>query len=448
MAQWPIGVPGDAPTDRQPGEVPSPPRAPERERPARLPEPWRLPNFTLEQGDGLALPVPAGVQVEAMTGADEAGITVQLTAEGVRLIPSAAGDFTLRVAYNGGQQATVLWTVNPDPWSLWQVCQPPDEALVFADDRARRDVDNHRDLVARRLPGMTLLGASRRGRSHEHAGSFRDDDLGVWADEARGNALLLVSDGAGSCRFSREGARRIIRFITQRAEENKERLEAAWQAEAVLRPEGAVGMILAQLAAKAREALQQQVAAEAVAHPDWTLKDFSATLLMAAVKWEATGGLRVVSFSIGDGAIAWLGAREGFGLMSRADYGEFSGGTRFLTSPDVWRSVVLPEGRVPWNWQTFCRARVACQHFEPEAARGLRLFLMTDGISDPWFETEQGLQEEARWRNFADEALRGLAAEAQPAEQAERLWQWLGFRSAGNHDDRTLLVLTVDGGEA
>lgn len=381
-------------------------------------------------------------------GADEAGIAVQLAADGVRLMPSAAGDFTLRVAYNGGQQATVLWTVNPDPWSLWQVCQPPDEALVFADDRARRDVDNHRDLVARRLPGMTLLGASRRGRSHEHAGSFRDDDLGVWADEARGNALLLVSDGAGSCRFSREGARRIIRVITQRAEENKERLEAAWQAEAVLRPEGAVGMILAQLAAKAREALQQQVAAEAAAHPDWTLKDFSATLLMAAVKREAAGGLRVVSFSIGDGAIAWLGAREGFGLMSRADYGEFGGGTRFLTSPDVWRSVALPEGRVPWNWQTFCQARVACRHFEPEAARGLRLFLMTDGVSDPWFETEQGLQEEARWRRFADEALRALAAETQPAEQAERLWRWLGFRSAGNHDDRTLLVLTVEGGEA
>lgn len=451
MEQFPIGLSRKGATNLPPGENLTPPLEPKTACAVVLPDPWRLPNYTLGQDAGLMLPLPAGVQVETVTGVDEAGIALQLTVDGVQLMPRMAGDFTLRLMYNGGCQATLLWTVNPDPWSLWQVRQPSDEELIFANDRARRDIDDHRDFVARQLQGMTLLGASRRGRSHEHAGSFRDDDLGVWTDEKRGTVLLLVSDGAGSCRFSREGARRIIRFIMQRVEENKERLEAAWQSESALKPEGAVGMILAQLAVKAREALQQQVTAEAAVYSDWTLKDFSATLLMVAVKREATGGVRLVSFSIGDGAIAWLSAHEGFRLMSRADHGEFDGSTRFLTSPEVWRSVMLPEGKVPWSWQTFCQARVACQYFEPEVARGLQVFLMTDGVSDPWFETECRLHEEARWRRFADEVWRGLGVrsvnvgtEVLLVEKAVRLWQWLGFRIAGNHDDRTLLVLTID----
>ena len=48
---------------------------------------------------------------------------------------------------------------------------------------------------------FNIAACSQRGRSHEHAGTFRDDDFFV-AQVADSNwSVLVVADGAGSAEF-------------------------------------------------------------------------------------------------------------------------------------------------------------------------------------------------------------------------------------------------------
>ena len=72
---------------------------------------------------------------------------------------------------------------------------------------------------------------------------------------------------------------------------------------------------------------------------------------------------------------------------------------------------------------------------------------MSDGVSDPWFETDAGLECKEKWRTFADEILvgtgdnkAGLVLNDSAATNAEKLWEWLYFKIVGNHDDRTLIM--------
>lgn len=62
---------------------------------------------------------------------------------------------------------------------------------------------------------------------------------------------------------------------------------------------------------------------------------------------------------------------------------------------------------------------------------------MTDGVSDPKFETDANLAKAEYWRNLWLELQTPLSDENDPALA---LQTWLGFWSAGNHDDRTLAL--------
>lgn len=367
--------------------------------------------------------------------------------EKIRFTPSKEGEFEIPVMYNGGMRAVFLLTVNPDPWSLWQIKEPADDALVFEGDKKRRDEDRHQNIIFYEKDGLQVIGASRRGRSHEHSGTFRDDDMGFWSDEKTGRYVFMVSDGAGSCKYSREGSRLAIKFIREKLDAN---LSAAdWGADGQeLDPKGKIGMKLAGLANYANTQLKKYVDDENAKHPDdkWNLKDFSATILIAALKRDSDGGLRLVTFSIGDGAIAWRNWAQA-GIMCSPDSGEFGGGTRFLTTPEVWTKIFPKERNEKWTWETFCQSRVHCKCFSKEEARNFSLFLMTDGVSDPWFETEAGLEDARKWCKFIDETLMGTGynkASVSLGDNAEtnarRLLDWLNFRISGNHDDRTLIM--------
>ena len=65
---------------------------------------------------------------------------------------------------------------------------------------------------------------------------------------------------------------------------------------------------------------------------------------------------------------------------------------------------------------------------------------MTDGVSDPKFETTNNLKNAEKWDALWDE-LTAADALTNAAESKQALLEWLGFPSPGNHDDRTLLVL-------
>ncbi|MFC2503447.1 MAG: protein phosphatase 2C domain-containing protein, partial [Cardiobacterium sp.] len=69
-----------------------------------------------------------------------------------------------------------------------------------------------------------------------------------------------------------------------------------------------------------------------------------------------------------------------------------------------------------------------------ETAAAPTVILMTDGVSDPKFETDAALENPQRWQTLWDELQAPLAA----AEPKAALHDWLGFWSRGNHDDRTI----------
>lgn len=368
-------------------------------------------------------------------------VKIEKTDKGFRVTPKegVTGQLSFDVFYNEGKRAKFYLTVNPDPWSLWTVKEPADELVKFDQDKDRI-ANHHQSDIKYEDDTFTVIGASRRGRSHEHSGTFRDDDLGFWEDKATGRYVFIVADGAGSAKFSREGSRMAIQFLKEKLPANLS--VALWDADVDnLQSTGKVGPMLATLAYHAYDHIDKFVKTENAKHPEdkWEVRDFNTTLLIAAVKRDADGGMRLVTFSIGDGAIAWFDGEKSC-LMCTPDGGEFSGGTRFLTTRSVWEKA----GK---DWQSFYKERVHCKKFSAEEAKKTTLFLMTDGVSDPWFETDAALNDTKIWREFVDilysegENKAGLKPDDTVDAKVDKLMEWLYFKVPGNHDDRTLIVV-------
>ena len=74
---------------------------------------------------------------------------------------------------------------------------------------------------------------------------------------------------------------------------------------------------------------------------------------------------------------------------------------------------------------------------------------MSDGVSDPMFETDVRLNDPAEWDKFFDRLHEGFPDDGIPGVDlrdddpncAEQMLVWLDFWSKGNHDDRTLVIL-------
>lgn len=94
--------------------------------------------------------------------------------------------------------------MNPDPKSLWKVIDPPSDAPFY-----KKSIDHQS--VCR--SGIHIAGASRRGRSHEHVGSFRDDDYYLNFSDVSGWSVLLVADGAGSAKYSRKAPVSFLKLL-------------------------------------------------------------------------------------------------------------------------------------------------------------------------------------------------------------------------------------------
>jgi Protein phosphatase 2C len=110
--------------------------------------------------------------------------------------------------------------------------------------------------------------------------------------------------------------------------------------------------------------------------------------------------------------------------LSRADSGEFAGQTRFLTMAEVWQDSNGINDRIDFKVTPDITAIVA----------------MTDGVSDPKFETDAKFAEANCWHELWKE-LAAVGLEPGNEKAADELLDWLGFWSVGNHDDRTLAVL-------
>ena len=310
-------------------------------------------------------------------------------------------------------------TINPDPDSLWKNLDTDPTAPFQKPNIA------HETLVT---PFARVIAASQRGRSHAHEGSFREDDYRLGFHEPSGWHLLVAADGAGSAKLSRRGSELACLTSQETLRQWLEEGGVAKLDEAIipLVSEGNAGKLKHQLyhwlvgtAHSALKAIKDEAAAMDPPRPP---KDFHTTLLICGAKRLPTGWV-LVSFTIGDGGV---GIRQGDGTpiaFCEPDSGEFAGQTIFLTVNHVFDDAERNMSRLHAAFVQDLSAVV----------------LMTDGITDPRFPTEESLKDKGCWDKFWSEVT--SAARFDEGEADARLLKWLSFKSVGNHDDRTIVFL-------
>ena len=145
-------------------------------------------------------------------------------------------------------------------------------------------------------------------------------------------------------------------------------------------------------------------------------------------------GWFIASFWVGDGAMCLFDKEAKTAkLLGTPDEGEFSGQTRFLTMPEIFHDPDIVSKRFRFT-------------VVPDFTA---LFMMTDGVSDPMFETDKNLNDYAKWEEFyekvkngfPEDKIEGVDLSDNNEGAKDELLRWLNFWSPGNHDDRTIAIL-------
>ncbi|KAA9002790.1 protein phosphatase 2C domain-containing protein [Affinibrenneria salicis] len=414
-AESPESQPAAAPL--KPGQVPRQTGA--ARPPATTPPPIKINLANARVGAPyratLDIPPDDGAAVVSVDMPQDIGLAFDAETRQLTGTPTKSGDYELEISWTSRertpQTARTLLIINPDPRSLWKVIEPPADDKYFKPNIDRRMIS---------AGEVNMAAASRRGRSHEHVGAFRDDDFFIAHDAQNGWSIMIVADGAGSAKNSRQGSRIAVQtageFLSKRmSEENDDKLLdliQRWDADS----HQALGLYFSRLYHNAARLAVNTINNEAIKVGE-PVKSFSTTLL-ATVSLRLGEEWFAASFWMGDGAIAAYGPAGKVRLLGAPDSGEYAGQTRFLDN-DAMNDPAFNKRIIIGKWRDVSH-----------------LILMTDGVSDPWFETDNGLQSGEKWRELVSE----LSPALQDEQAAERLTEWLSFFSAGNHDDRTIAV--------
>ena len=348
-------------------------------------------------------------------------------------VPALAGEleFSLYFSYPGWSpdrellERKIHVAFNTDPDSLWQNVPVPDGIDYPKTDNDMKYVSV--GILPDGSVGKDIVAASRRGRSHAHEGSPRDDDftIGYLADD--GWYVIAVADGAGSAKYSREGSRIACREVENSvrrllSEVGNDFIEAigSYNDDPTQENAGRVGTFIYNTVVKAAWEASRAIKTESENKAGAVVRDYSTTLLMAVCR-KFDFGWFVATYWVGDGAIGLLLDDGTVKIMGEPDGGEYAGQTRFLTMPSIfsdrtrYRFTIVPDFKA--------------------------LVLMTDGVSDPWFETDANLQRPEKWTEMMQALNSAVSLSGHSEDCAAELLAWLGFRSRGNHDDRTIAIL-------
>jgi serine/threonine protein phosphatase PrpC len=343
-------------------------------------------------------------------------------------------------------QREVVFIINPDPKSLWK--NIPSEQNETKIDYPKPDSDKlFLKIESKKTKGMLGIGkkeivckdmvaASQRGRSHATEGKPRDDDFALYFDKETEWYVMVVADGAGSAPFSRRGSQiacqtsknicskylatdgiseildfAINEYHKENSEKNRSDLYKALHSE-----------ILAKAAWEAYNNINDEATAK-----QRKPKEYATTLLLSICK-KFDFGWFVGAFWVGDGGIGiYRKESQEVKVLGEPDGGEFAGQTRFLTMQEIFSD----------------RVRTRFEIVDDFTA----VILMTDGVTDPKFETDTNLNSIEKWHALWDD-LNGNNEDklkvdfSDDNEQvAEQLLKWLDFWSKGNHDDRTIAIL-------
>lgn len=319
---------------------------------------------------------------------------------------------------------TVHFIVNADPKDLWRNIPSSKDIKYWKDDD---------DVYADNFLDRKIVIASKRGRSHANEGTTRDDHF--FTQKLFDNwEITAVADGAGSAKFARKGSELASVQICEKFN-NKEILSRLTDLVSEFyteeKQERTVKSKIFNILYKEVLSLYNDLKGFAT-QEEILLKDLNTTLIFALMK-KFEFGYVILSFGVGDCPICILnqGVSE-IKLLNKLDVGEYGGGTRFITMPEIFTN----EGSFPIS------QRFDIHKFDDFS----KLFLMTDGIYDPKFIVESKLEDLETWKTF----LSDLNGENEDNAKVDftnevnvkfQLLKWMDFWSKGNHDDRTLAII-------
>jgi serine/threonine protein phosphatase PrpC len=368
-------------------------------------------------------------------GTEQAGLRYDEKTKQITGVPTKSGDikFTFRfkveaqpedAPYN---EKIINIIINPDPKSLWKNLPSDQNDPYWKED----DVT-----IFAPIGDRHILVSSKRGRSHANIGSFREDDF-AFRDLDNGWSIVVVADGAGSAKISRKGSavacKGVIEYFM-----DKSSVESMAEFDQLLRQHEAgkgedtqkiltrfVYNNLGKAAFHVHKQLEEFAKQEAV-----QLKDLSTTLIFTLFK-KYEGRYALLSFGVGDCPMAVLNKDVSeVILLNWIDVGEFGGGTRFITMPEIFQSEKFP-------------TRLGFKFVSDFSY----LVLMSDGIYDPKFVVEANLPNIKKWQEFLQD-LNGRNEDRTKVELSiynkeivNQFSRWMDFWSAGNHDDRTLAIV-------
>ena len=360
--------------------------------------------------------------------------------------PITPGDFTLKLAYkhkgwlHGEPVTEIILPIafNPDPRSLWKNIPTSENISFYKPDYTSDYVKVEASETSG--PRKDIVAASQRGRSHAQEGKPRDDHFKLYHCDDSDWYIIAVADGAGSAKFSRKGSEIACETVVeycktqlQNCDEFEGKIRAYQSAEDEENARKQMANIIYNIIGNAAFKAHKNIKEAAAANEGINIKDLATTLMFAICK-KFDFGWFVASYWVGDGAMCIFNQEnKSFKLLGVPDEGEFSGQTRFLTMSEIFKDAKAVMDRLRFSIEEDFTA----------------LILMTDGISDPMFETENNLNSYEKWEafwnklqtGFADDDIPGVELIDDNEDAKNQLLRWMDFWSPGNHDDRTIAIL-------
>ncbi|MDB5207952.1 MAG: hypothetical protein JWR72_3027 [Flavisolibacter sp.] len=368
-------------------------------------------------------------------GLQETGLYYDEKTAQIMGVPTISGDIKIKFRFKvKGQpdeapfnEKIITLIINPDPKSLWKNLESDKADPYWKEDNVT---------VFAPIADRHILVSSKRGRSHANVGSFREDDF-AFADLEGGWSIVVVADGAGSAKISRKGSAMACNGIVDYFRE-KSSVESMVEFDDLLQQYKAqtgedtqkkmahfVYNNLGKAVFKVHKQLEEFATKEGI-----TLKDLSTTLIFTLLK-KYDIGYALLSFGVGDCPMAFLNKDVSqVTLLNWIDVGEFGGGTRFVTMPEIFSS-----------------EKFATRFGFKLTDDFSYLMMMSDGIYDPKFVVEAALPDIKKWKEFLED-LGGKNEDKARVELSvdnkdivEQFSTWMDFWSIGNHDDRTLAIV-------
>jgi serine/threonine protein phosphatase PrpC len=362
-------------------------------------------------------------------------------------MPESNYELTIKYVYKGLElpddrpvlERKISLIINQDPRNLWKNMD-----VDWDNMPEPKYIKEHTQVDYVKVPALEdgtpqkdIVAASKRGRSHAQEGKPRDDHFKLYHDDKTNWYVIAVADGAGSAKFSREGSRiacdTVIDYCKsqlENCEDFEEHINTynEYKNDSESDARKLVGDYIYKIVGTAAFKAQKAIFAEADKQKQ-SSKLYATTLLLTICK-KFSYGWFIASFWVGDGAIC-LYSKENHTakLLGIPDEGEYAGQTRFLTMPEIFKDATSLYQRLRFN-------------IVPDFTA---LFLMSDGVSDPKFETDANLNNPDKWDNLWNDLINNPEHPVDLSDDNEeaknQLLDWLDFWSPGNHDDRTIAIL-------